>query len=271
MNTYINVNAIEDGSIPVSKIAGNIGSGSTDGVIAAIGCLKVKDQNAEGSFIGGTLNIGSSTQQTNYTLKVNGTSHFTGSLQCISNIEMFNNGTGADTPSILFRRGTLTDTYNDWDILNTSGQLMFRTRYNDSIYPMLTFSAATSTNIGTISTPGRINAALGFFETSDERKKDFAEPIDVDFEKLKMLKKNYFFWKDSDNKDRQIGVSAQDIQTVYPELVTSDSNGELSVDYAKLSVIALKAVDTLYDKNTELEKRITNLEKVVDVLLTRVC
>jgi hypothetical protein len=135
----------------------------------------------------------------------------------------------------------------------------------------LTLSYATSASDCTISTPWKINSALGFFETSDERKKVFAEPIDVDFEKLKMLKKNYFFWKDSDNTDRQLGVSAQEIQTVYPELVMSDSNGELSVDYAKLSVVALKAVDTLYDKNAELEKRITDLEKVVDALLTRVC
>ena len=50
----------------------------------------------------------------------------------------------------------------------------------------------------------------------------------------------------------------------------SDSNGELSVDYAKLSVVALKAIDTLYDKNAELEKKIVDLEKVVDALLTRV-
>ena len=42
-----------------------------------------------------------------------------------------------------------------------------------------------------------------------------------------------------------IGTSAQEIQKVYPDLVTENEEGELSVDYARLSVIALAAIKEL--------------------------
>jgi hypothetical protein len=38
--------------------------------------------------------------------------------------------------------------------------------------------------------------ATGFFETSDERLKNFGDKVSVDFDKLLSLKKNYFTWKD---------------------------------------------------------------------------
>ena len=76
------------------------------------------------------------------------------------------------------------------------------------------------------------------------------------------MPKKYFTWKDGDDK-LQIGTSAQEVQKVYPELVNEDENGTLSVSYNKLSIIALKAVDELYKKNQELEKRLERLEKLL--------
>jgi hypothetical protein len=169
------------------------------------------------------------------------------------------------------RRGDLTtDVYNPWQIIHSNGSLYFKTLYNSSTFDVLQLHYATTASNGQISTPMKINAALGFYETSDERKKNFAESIDIDFDKLKALKKNYFTWKDSDNTDRQIGVSAQEIKDIYPELVSEDKEGTLSVAYDKLSVIALKAVDELYDKNVELENRIEELEKKIDAILSRI-
>lgn len=106
-------------------------------------------------------------------------------------------------------------------------------------------------------TTNKASSTEGFFETSDERVKDFKENIEVDLEKLSKLSKKYFSFKRTPDK-LNIGVSAQEIKEIYPEIVSESSSGILSVDYSKLSVIALAAIDKLYDRIVEIEKRLNN-------------
>jgi hypothetical protein len=109
---------------------------------------------------------------------------------------------------------------------------------------------------------GKVQAGNGFFQTSDERLKNFGEDVKINFEVLKSIPKKYFTWKDDETNKLNIGTSAQEIQKIYPEVV-SETDGILTVDYNKLSIVALKAVDELYDKNKELEARIERLEKLL--------
>ena len=104
-------------------------------------------------------------------------------------------------------------------------------------------------------------AYTGFYETSDERHKNFKDDIEVDFEKLKLVPKKYFTWKDEDGKKLEIGTSAQEIQKIYPEVVNSNNEGVLSVDYSKLSVIALKAIDVLHEENEKLRNELDEIKK----------
>ena len=101
----------------------------------------------------------------------------------------------------------------------------------------------------------KIYASNGFYQSSDERLKSFEDGIEVDLDKLCALRKSYFRYKnDADN--RQIGVSAQEVSQIYPEIVSKDENGYLSVDYAKLSVIALKAIDELNNDIKAIKNKI---------------
>ena len=103
-----------------------------------------------------------------------------------------------------------------------------------------------------------------FFETSDETLKNFSNNVEVDFEKLLKLPKKYFTWKDGDDT-QHIGTSAQEVQKIYPELVSEGFEGKLTVDYAKLSIVALKAIDELYIKNLELEERLSKIETLLNI------
>ena len=112
----------------------------------------------------------------------------------------------------------------------------------------------------------KLCASGGLFQESDETLKDFHGEIPVDFEKLKEIPKEYYTWKYNENKEMIIGTSAQKLQKVYPELVLMNpETGKLSVDYPKLSVVALKAVDKLYDENQMLKLRLERLEKILGI------
>lgn len=115
-----------------------------------------------------------------------------------------------------------------------------------------------------ISISGTMRAAGGFFETSDERLKDFHNDVEIDLNKLASLPKKYFTWKTDEMGNLQIGTSAQALQEIYPELVIEDNDGTLSVAYDKLSIIALKGIDVMNDKMKNLEDRIAKLEMLIE-------
>ena len=51
-----------------------------------------------------------------------------------------------------------------------------------------------------------------------------------------------------------MGTYAQDIEKVYPEVVSRDDNGNLAVGYDRLSVIALAGIDELYKMIQDLKE-----------------
>ena len=114
---------------------------------------------------------------------------------------------------------------------------------------------------------GSVHATAGFFDSSDERLKNFKEDISVDFNKLKQIPKKYFSWKEDETNKLNIGTSAQEVQKIYPEVVSTDNDGILSVDYAKLSIIALKAIDQLHNENEQLKTELKNIKDILNKLI----
>ena len=107
--------------------------------------------------------------------------------------------------------------------------------------------------------------ASAFYETSDERLKDFENNVNVDLNLIRFIPKMYFRWKKNPNK-LQIGTSAQAVKQIYPELVTSSEDGILSVDYSKLSIVALSAIDKLHLENQDLKHEINLLKQEIEKL-----
>lgn len=62
-----------------------------------------------------------------------------------------------------------------------------------------------------------------------------------------------------DNK-RQIGFIAQDVQEIYPELVTENTNGYLSLNYQQLTAVLSTQINNLYSIINELKLEISRLK-----------
>ena len=107
--------------------------------------------------------------------------------------------------------------------------------------------------------------ASAFYETSDERLKDFENSVNVDLNLIRSIPKMYFRWKKNPNK-LQIGTSAQAVKQIYPELVSSSEDDILSVDYSKLSIVALSAIDKLHLENQDLKHEINLLKQEIEKL-----
>ena len=80
---------------------------------------------------------------------------------------------------------------------------------------------------------------------SDSRLKKNIVDLDGALDKLDLIRGVYHDWIDESQGGRQIGVIAQEIQAVYPELVMEGGNGYLSVNYPKLTAVLLQSVKEL--------------------------
>ena len=97
------------------------------------------------------------------------------------------------------------------------------------------------------------------FASSDERYKDNVTPIENPNEKLKQIGGYTFDWNDNHEVfkgQHDVGVIAQEIEKVLPEIVETRESGYKAVKYEK--IVAL-----LIESNKELLKRIEDLESKI--------
>lgn len=90
---------------------------------------------------------------------------------------------------------------------------------------------------------------------SDERLKNEVRPMKNATENLLKLQGVTFNWKQNDQAD--IGLIAQDVQKVYPQLVRTDG-GHLQVDYQKLIAPLIESVRELNARVQTLETALAN-------------
>jgi hypothetical protein len=96
------------------------------------------------------------------------------------------------------------------------------------------------------------------YYTSDKRLKDNIQPIQNALNKVNELGGYTFDWNEELQKARKghdIGVIAQEVQSVLPEVVVERDNGYLGVDYQKLVPVLIEAIKELSAKVKELENK----------------
>jgi len=141
-------------------------------------------------------------------------------------------------------------------------------------------------------------ATNGTINTSDRREKKNIKKLNYGLAEVLQLKPVSFNWKSKNNPDLKLGLIAQDVQALIPEVVkthiweTDETSGELTkkeldrlgVYYSDLIPVLIKAIQEQQDvidalnktinqqqgKLTHQELRYTAQEKTLEVLLSRV-
>jgi hypothetical protein len=133
--------------------------------------------------------------------------------------------------------------------------------FKDNIYIFKPYTQTDRTvfinaDSGDIETIGKINAANGFYETSDIRKKNVIDelPLDKAYELINNCQSIIYTLKDNTDK-RQIGLIAQEVQQYFPEVVSENEDGYLSLDYAKLTSVIFRVLKDVIDRLNKLENK----------------
>jgi hypothetical protein len=118
--------------------------------------------------------------------------------------------------------------------------------------------------VGDIVATGNITAYF-----SDERLKDFKGTIPNALDKVAQLNGYYYTPNETaqalgvDNNGVEVGVSAQEVEAVLPEIVTDSVVGKdyKTVMYEKLTPLLIEAVKELTQKVEKLELKLNEMEK----------
>ena len=108
--------------------------------------------------------------------------------------------------------------------------------------------------------------------SSDARFKRDVAPFPSLLDRFVRLTPVNYFWKADEfpNKhfgtERTWGLIAQDVQAVFPELVATDADGFLTVDYSRLPLMTVQAVKELKAENDDLKRRLAALESTLEAL-----
>ena len=114
----------------------------------------------------------------------------------------------------------------------------------------MTYSSSILDVTGQIRATGDVTA----FYSSDIRYKDNVKVIDNAVDKVSQIRGVEFDWNDkSDWEGHDIGVIAQEVEKVVPEIVIERDNGYKAVNYQKLTALLIEAVKELKEEIKELK------------------
>lgn len=173
---------------------------------------------------------------------------------------------------------------NDWYIYQDAAQgLRFRDDGTDVLFINSSGNfgmGGTPNNTYRLQVDGNINAnggnvrANGIALISDQRYKINISPLENVLENVLQLKGVYHYWDTLQfpqmnfTQERTIGLIAQEVQKVYPELVNKGPNGYLAVDYPKFTAVLLQAIkeqQLLIDQqNQNNDKQQSQIDELIE-------
>lgn len=104
------------------------------------------------------------------------------------------------------------------------------------------------------------------YTNSDARFKNNIKPLTGNLSLTRQLKPMSYSWKSpsaintSKSSQQELGFLAQDLESIIPEAVTTDSDGNKLVNYNTIIPVLVGAIQELEAKVIELEQKIQKLE-----------
>lgn len=103
---------------------------------------------------------------------------------------------------------------------------------------------------------------------SDARLKQVEGPIQNANAIVKSLTGHYYRWKSGQDRSRQVGVLAQEVEQVLPEVVRTGADGIKTVDYSKLTAVLIESNKEMLHRIETLERRLKAQEQRMRVPAT---
>jgi hypothetical protein len=118
---------------------------------------------------------------------------------------------------------------------------------------------SASANRWQLDMSGNMTVAGDVTAFSDGRIKENVITIDNALQKITNLRGVYYNRTDSDDKRTKIGVIAQEILEVLPEVVSQDNAGMYNVSYGNITAVLIEAIKEQQEQINELKELVQKL------------
>ncbi len=175
-------------------------------------------------------------------------------------------------PSDKIKGITFSDpNYRNRANVNYNGNLQALTFGTNGIWRMVIKNDTGNIGIGKQDPQEKLDVngnvrATAFLNSSDRRLKQNIQPIQGKeaLNKIKQLQGVEFEWKD--NSQKSLGLIAQDVEKVFPELVHTDNAGLKTLEYGNLIAPLIEAIKAQQAQIEKQEQTIATQQKEIEEL-----
>jgi hypothetical protein len=247
-------------------------STASGSAISRLSALEVETANLE-SFSSSALTRLSNLEGTDITITLTGDVTGTGTITNLGNVS-FATTVAANQVALG------TDTTGDYVASLVAGTgVTLSNNSGESATPTIAIgqSVATSANaqfnslgigMAASATAGRIDATndIVAYSSSDIRFKENITPIENPIQKIRQISGNTYDWKEENKiehgyEGNDVGVIAQEIEAVLPQLVQTRDNGYKAVKYDKLVALLIEGIKEQQIQIDNLTLQVEELKK----------
>jgi len=178
----------------------------------------------------------------------------TGGLFYRGGTQTFQNAAGSKTMMVLNAANSVDLSFNDNTKFQTTNTGVSVT---GNVVASGNISGSSVSSSGDILADGDVVA----FNSSDMRLKNNLQVIEGALDKIDGIAGYEFDWNDKSpgwarQRGHDVGVVAQEVQKIHPEIVEERKNGYLGVDYKRLVPLLIQSIKELKQEVEELKKKV---------------